>query len=152
MWEINSLSQVTFFLWAMLLGGIYCFFYDMLRAYRKNIHPSAVAVFAQDIFYSVLCAFVCFCFLLAATGGELRAYIFCGIAAGFAVFRLTLSRFFTFIFSKIICLLRAIFRFFRAVFRRITVFSANIIDCVQKKMNFFFRFVADTSKKGLKKK
>ncbi len=92
MWEINNTSQILSFLYSVGFGCLCCAVYDMFRMLRRVGKPGAVAVFVQDIVYALLCAFFCFCFLLSVTGGKLRFYVFAGMALGFLLFRLTLSR------------------------------------------------------------
>jgi len=93
MWEISNNLQIFGLLRAVLLGCIFCFLYDFLRAFRKTVKCSDLAVFWQDIFYFSFCSPVTFLFLLAVTNGEMRAYVFFGIALGFICFRIIFSFF-----------------------------------------------------------
>ncbi len=83
MWEISSNLQIANFLRAVLLGGFFCLLYDLFSAARKAGANSTAAVFLQDIFYFVIIAPITFCFLLATTNGEVRAYIIFGVFLGF---------------------------------------------------------------------
>ena len=140
MWEINNLSQLTAFLYSAVLGCGYCILYDVFRAVRKVYMSSAFSIFWQDIVFSLLCAFSCFCFLLTVTNGELRMYVIFGICLGFALCRLTVSRVLFFILRNILGLLK---RFFSGV--------GAFLSSVFLKTENFLKKQANTFKKLLKK-
>ena len=92
MWEIDSNLQILSFLYAVLAGGIFSVFYDVLKSVRLSFKCSAITVFFQDIFYFAVVAVAAFCFLLSQSGGEIRLYIIFGFILGFIILRLTFSR------------------------------------------------------------
>lgn len=140
MWEIDNLSQLTGFFRSVLLGCIYCIIYDFFRAGRKVYKSRTLSVFIQDLCFSLMCAFSCFCFLLAVTNGELRAYILFGIFLGFCICRLTFSRLLFYIFKKI-------WGFLKRIFSRIGI----VLNVFFRKTEIFLRNRANTLKKLLKK-
>ena len=152
MWEIDNLSQVLGFLYSAALGCVYCIFYDALRALRAEIKLGTFAVFVSDVLYSLFCAIICFCFLLAVTGGQPRAFVFVGAAAGFAAMRLTVSRIFFFIFSKIIRSARLGYRWISALLGRFFGLISTGIDFLCQKVKKIFVLSLNTLKKHLKKK
>lgn len=93
MWEINSRGQILTFLYSLLTGGIFCLSYDVFRAARKAVKHSVAAIFIEDIFCFTVWAYAFFCFLLATVNGEIRFFAIIGVILGFAVTRLTVSRF-----------------------------------------------------------
>ena len=152
MWEIDSLSQVLGFLYSAAFGSICCVAYDVLRAVRAQTKFSAVAVFVQDIVFSVVCAFACFCLLLSVTGGDMRIFVFVGIAVGFLACRLTLSRVLLFVYSKILKAVKWLFRKICLCLRAVFTFIDKSTAFLKKKTLKFCKFLSNMLKKLLKKK
>lgn len=152
MWEIDNISQLIAFLLSLAVGCVFCLIYDIFRAVRKSFKRNAAAMFFEDVLYSLLCGVIGFCFLLGTTGGDLRAFAFIGMGAGFFICRVTLSR-------VILPVLLFIIRILRRVFGGISRISAAVFTAIDKafckcgeKMRIFFKFLANSLKKGLKKK
>ena len=120
MWEINNNLQAVSFLRAVLLGFIFCFLYDFLRAIRKFGLNSNIKVFVDDLTFFAVISPITFCFLISTTNGELRFFIIMGIIAGFLVFRAVLSRLVLLILEAIIGLLLKAFRFFYKLVNKIS--------------------------------
>ena len=93
MWEINNALQLLNFFRSVILGMLFCVFYDFITAIRRNSIENTLRVFFYDLFYFAICAPTLFCFLLATTNGELRGFIFIGIFIGFIIARVTVSPF-----------------------------------------------------------
>ena len=79
MWEINNASQLIAFLTSLAVGCVFCLIYDIFRAIRKSFNRTRYAVFFEDILYSLICGVIGFLFLLAAAGGEIRAFALVGM-------------------------------------------------------------------------
>lgn len=124
MWEINIADQVYTFLFALLLGAVFCLLYDIIRAVRKAGADSFASAFAGDIFFWIISAFATFLFLLARTNGEIRGYALFAIAMGFASARFTLS---PIIFKA----LRIIVGFIAALIRKTSVAVAFVCCRIQ---------------------
>ncbi len=92
MWEINLSSQITTFLFSMLLGVIFCVIFDFTRALRIFGLNSKTAVFLTDVIYFLVITFLNFCFLLTRESGQVRGYVFVGELLGFFTFRLIFSK------------------------------------------------------------
>ena len=120
MWEINNGLQLLAFFRAAVLGGTFCLFYDFLRAVRRVKNNSDLSVFLEDLLFFTLIAPITFCFLLALTNGELRAYIFIALINGFIIIRFTVSslilKLFIFILSFIIKLIGIFKNIFFVIF------------------------------------
>lgn len=133
MWELNSGFQIVGFLCALLLGGIFSFFYDILKSIRLSFKPRSAIVFIIDILFFTTIALVIFFYLLASTSGEVRIYILIGCLIGFFLTRVLLSKFicflFVFVFKKIITFYRVLSNGFYAFFER---FSAWITSALKK--------------------
>lgn len=99
MWEINVGNQFATLAFSICLGFILCASYDILRALRKIGLNSFFAVFITDILFCVLSALVTFIFFMARTSGEIRGYVLITEVIGFALFRVTVSRFVLWFFT-----------------------------------------------------
>lgn len=152
MWEIDNLSQLLGFLYSVVLGIIFCLVYDVLRALRAEIKFGTAAVFVTDILYSVFCAVTCFCFLLAVTGGEIRAFVFAGVAVGFTASRLTVSRVFFFVLRRAVRAVLFLFDRISLVLGKFFTLIAAKFDFLLKKAKKICVFSKNTLKKHLKKK
>lgn len=71
-----------------LLGALY----DVLRIWRDFLHSRRRAVFFQDFFYMVLCAFFTFLLALALSDGAVRFYLLAGEAVGWFVYYFTVGQ------------------------------------------------------------
>lgn len=98
MWEISNSLQILSFARSLVLGILICLIYDILRAKRHAVKSTVVAIFFEDIIFSVLTAFITFLFLLSITNGEMRGFVFFGMAIGFLISRISIS----FIWFKIL--------------------------------------------------
>ncbi len=140
MWEISNLSQLSGLLYSVIMGVIFGFLYDVLRALRIVKTFKNITVFFQDVFYFVIIANITFIFFLAVTKGEIRLYILIGILVGFLSYFFTLSRLFTkllkLLFSKTFNLFSLLFNVFYRIFdlcdRKITDFLKNMRKCLKK--------------------
>jgi hypothetical protein len=91
MWEINIKLQFFYWLLSVVLGGMYCLFYDFFRAVRLSIKCSDITVFIQDILYFSIISITTFYFLLATTNGQVRGFVIFGAVIGFVIARITVS-------------------------------------------------------------
>lgn len=140
MWEININDQIATFLWSLVLGVAVCLLYDIFRALRTAVKHGAAAVFAEDIFFWLLAAFMNFVFLMGRTGGGLRGYVFVGEIIGFWTLRFTLSRGFVFILSRII-------GFFAKLHRTVSGKSADFLWLTGRFSVKFFTFLIKNLKR-----
>lgn len=109
MWEISLSHQIVSFLYAVLVGFIWAFVFDILRAVRKSRRHSHLIIFIEDFLSCLLFTFITFILLMARCNGEVRGYMLCGEVIGFAIFRLILSRFVVPIFTAIFSFLGNLF-------------------------------------------
>lgn len=71
-----------------LLGA----FYDILRIWRSFFHSQERAVFFQDFFYMVFCAFFSFLLALPLGNGAVRLYLLVGEAVGWFAYYFTIGQ------------------------------------------------------------
>ncbi len=144
MWEISNSAQAVTFLYSLILGLIFCVFYDILRAIRYAFKFNDLTILFQDIFYFVIISFITFIFLLSLTNGEIRAYVLIGILLGFIICLLTFSRFFTAVLKMVLLRIKLIFdkvgMFLYANFSKLGIFIEKI-----------YKNIENSFKKGLKK-
>lgn len=143
MWEISNSLQLLSFARTLLLGVIICLIYDILRAYRKVYNFSHTEIFFQDVIFSIVTAFVVFLFLLGVTNGEMRGYVFFGLAIGFVISRLSLSRIWFFV-------LRLILSMIKSIFSLMSSFIYRTFDKIEACVSTFFKKSRKTIKKLLK--
>jgi spore cortex biosynthesis protein YabQ len=138
MWEIDIGEQLLFFGRSIILGIIYCFFYDFLRAIRRTVKISDISVAIQDIIFFIIISPVTFLYLLAATNGELRFYIFLGIFLGFISCFYTISRVWVTVLSRCFSV---IYKVINKIFSIIHTFFSKEIHILRKyfkkTVNFF---------------
>lgn len=140
MWEIHSGDQAATLLWAAVLGAMLCMLYDIFRAWRKAAESRMLSVAVQDIFFWLVSAVATFLFMLARTGGEIRLFVFFGMAAGFALFRFILSRFwiipFLLLFRALKLVSIRINALYIVILTRLTAFFNRFFTlCVKKLKN-----------------
>lgn len=74
--------QTYIFMMCIGFGFVTGFFYHLLRFIRKSFFTFRKAVLVQDLLFSVITTFGTFCFLLCCNDGEIRLFVFCGLALG----------------------------------------------------------------------
>lgn len=151
MWEIDIKLQFYYWLLSVVLGGIYCLFYDFFRAVRLAVKCSDIAVFFQDVLYFFVISLSTFCFLLATTNGQVRGFVIFGAVIGFILIRYTVS----YIIMKIYCF---ILKYTMAFLKRVLYLKNLIFKRIDKtfyefsqKSKKIFKKSANTLKKLLKK-
>jgi len=151
MWEISNGLQISGFFRALILGGLFCFFYDFFSVIKLKLSNSRVLVFVSDIIYFCIISPITFCFLLALTGGELRGYFFISLILGYFIVRLTVSKYVVKVFTYFLLKISTLYIFFNrccySVFDAISKATTNFALFFAKN---FMKF-ANSLKKLLKK-
>ena len=107
----KSLDQCKWLFYAVILGFFLCAIYEIFRAFRSEIRHKKFAVFLEDVFFFVICAFVFFCFSIISEDGKIRIYCLVGCFAGSVICRMTAGKYIKKFFSLIIGLFTRIYRF-----------------------------------------
>ena len=143
MWEINNSLQLLSFLRAVVLGVLLCVLYDFIKSARLTVNFSDIAIFLQDIIYSLVASFITFIFLLSVTNGEMRGYVILGILVGFILSRITLSR--------LLCkFIKLIFGGVKRIFGAVSKGFYTKFDLLTGKMNKICKKTLKTVKKLMK--
>lgn len=94
-------EQSLVFLYAILLGTLLGAIYDLFRIIRISFGGKVVAVFIEDIIFSIAALVLTFVFVIAFNNGELRFFILIGEFLGFTVYYFTVGKL-TMLISKAI--------------------------------------------------
>ena len=113
--SVDSLHQTVTFLLSLLLGGLLCCGYDLLRGRRVGRRPNPLPLFLEDVLYCVFAAFTVFSFLLVRCQGQLRIFSLSGMGLGFVLLRRFVSSYLLRFFAACFRLLRGLFAKIRGV-------------------------------------
>lgn len=150
MWEISVNNQITAVLYSLILGAVLAVFYDIIRALRKSGFDSFIAVFLCDIFFFAVSAVAVFIFLVGVTNGEVRGYVIISCAAGFIIYRLTVSKAVFYVFYKSFGFLSFVIRWISSLFYRLLQLCAIPLRSVAKRLKRSVKHIFAALKKLLK--
>jgi len=85
-------EQAWILLLTVLAGMVLGLFFDVFRVGRQIFRPSRYVLFFLDLLFWLLAALFVFLVLLAGNRGEVRAFIFAGLSAGWLLYALLFSR------------------------------------------------------------
>lgn len=154
--SINQFYLLCIFTVSGLLIGI---LFDSFRILRKSFKTPDIITYIEDILFWVLTGAFLLYIIFKFSFGEIRIYMFACIAIGFAIYILTLSKYFISLNVKIIKFIKNIIRKIisiiifpfniifkllkRLIFKPITFITINVSE---KLMNFFKNFVKKFTK------
>ncbi len=107
--EWTNASQLHGLLLSGGFGFLLGIYYELFRWMRRLFRSQKGAIFVQDILFCVTASIATFLFDLYLSGGQLRLYLFIGLAVGFAVYYGTLGRFVLAISDRLVSVLRTVF-------------------------------------------
>ncbi len=138
---VDSFHQtITFFL-SLLLGGLICCGYDLLRGRRVGRRPHPVLLFWEDLLFCVGAAFLVFCFLLVRCQGQLRLFAMLGMGAGWVLTRRLIS-------PHLLRLFVALFR----LWRRLAAKICRIGQGIDRKISRLLKKIWEKGKNISKRK
>lgn len=131
-------NQELVFLYSLFVGVILGILYDIFRIKREFFGSNRALLFVDDVIYMLFCSIILILGILKVNSGKLRWYELLCPAAGFIVYRFTISKivikFFFFLSRTIkkcflfcIHLLWKIIKPFFSVFGKIFTFAAVIL-------------------------
>lgn len=144
---VSVSGQIMTFLYAMALGGILGAIYDIFRILRVAFGGKTVAVFAEDLAFSLIALIMTFVFVIAFNNGELRFFVLLGELAGFTAYYLTVGRLVIGFSKAIINFLK---RAFQLLIRPFVKFCSAIKGKIKQKKEKRRKKEKKPSKKHLK--
>lgn len=138
------ISQVTVFLFAMLLGAFLSLFFDGFRILNVVLKLNLKRIFFEDITYFILSAIITFMYILVMNSGEIRFYIIFGEAIGWLIYRATLGKF---IYKIILFIVKLLSRW---LFRLKNYFISKIPKDKIKKLTSKFKITKPQFVKNFK--
>lgn len=140
-------NQLGLFLMYLASGILICLLFDIFRALRKAIKTSDLVTYIEDTIFWILAS----CFLLYLTfilnSGEIRFFLFIGLALGCALYYFTISKYFMKITVKIFIILKNILitpiRIFLKINKKLICFICINLQNITK----FFKNIPKTTKK-----
>lgn len=100
--ELTFAQQSVAFLYSLLLGVGFGFFYAPFKMFRLAFCSKKSSIIAVDIFFMLCVSVVIYYFSLVFIMGYVRVYVFAGCLIGFLAYRLTLGALFSKIYVPII--------------------------------------------------
>lgn len=104
-------EQMMLFLWSVVIGAGLGVVYELFRIVRLTFPHGSVAVFFEDVLFSLIWGFVMFVFVMEFGRGNLRFFYIIGNAVGFILYLVTLGNIVNRIMRGIIGALKKIVSF-----------------------------------------
>lgn len=92
---LSMWGQAAAFLATAAAGAVLGMLYDCFRILRRVLQHKTVSTTIEDAIFWLVSTLLMFAFLLNRNYGDIRAFIFMGLALGAVLYFLTLSRYFT---------------------------------------------------------
>ena len=131
--QVENTNQLATFGLAVVLGMLLCLLYDCHRTLAHSFSFPQILVHFSDIVYFILCAILCFCFLLVECQGEIRIYAVGGFVFGFFLFRHWISRYARKFIQKLFAFFTRLFSYiFRPIYGGFRLCCRKILPKVKK--------------------
>lgn len=118
----------------VLAGMVVGLLFDACRVGRKVLRPSRRLLFLADLLFWLLAALFVFLVLLAGNRGEVRAYVFAGLSAGWMLYILLFSRACLALMLKAVSVLLAFLRTLLLPLSRLLDFSRRLLSRLKKSL------------------
>lgn len=93
-------GQAATFLTTLVIGALLSVIFDFYRVLRGIFKPRSIVTYLFDLLYWLLAIFLTFSGLLVSNWGELRFYIFIGLAGGAILYFRLFSRYVVFLLIR----------------------------------------------------
>ena len=90
----NNLEQLTNFIYFIITGMILGIIFDIFRILRKSFKTSDIVTNIEDIIFGLITGGILLTSIFLFNNGELRLYLFLGIAFGIFLYMLLISKYF----------------------------------------------------------
>lgn len=105
----NNLEQIINFLYFIITGMILSIIFDIFRILRKSFKTSDIITNIEDIIFGIITGIIILSSVFLFNNGELRLYLFLGIAIGIIIYMLVISKYFIKFNVAVITLIKKIF-------------------------------------------
>ena len=141
----NNIEQLIKFGYFIIVGVSLSIVFDIFRISRKTIKTSDIITNIEDILFGIITGIIILFSIFIFNNGELRLYIFLGIAVGIIIYMIFISKYFIRLNMYIINLIKTIFVFItkpfififrilkKVIFRPISFIFINIRKSFLKK-------------------
>jgi len=151
----NNLEQLIDFIYFIITGMILSIVFDIFRILRRSFKTSDIITNIEDVIFGITTGIILLTSIFLFNNGELRLYIFIGIALGIVIYMLFISKYFiklnVFLINfmkKIIILLTKpfiiLFKFIKNIFLK--PISFIVINIKHFKHNYFYKLKKVTKK------
>ncbi len=149
------MNQVYLFLIFIVNGVIIGILFDFFRILRKSFKTNDVITYFEDLLFWILTGFSILYFIFAFNNGEIRLFMFLGIAIGITLYMLifsslfikinvTIITFFKKVFIKVFEIILIPFKFIKKLFFK--PFSFIFINIRKSFTNLYNNFIKLTKK------
>ena len=121
-------NQAYLFFIFIIDGILIGLLFDLFRISRKVVKTSNIATYVEDILFWILTGLIILYSIFVFNNGELRLFMFLGIALGAFIYMLFISSYFIKINIKIVDILKSLFKtllipinFVLKIFRKIFI-------------------------------
>ena len=149
------INQIYLFLIFIVNGIIIGILFDFFRILRKSFKTSDLVTYFEDLLFWILTGFSILYFIFVFNNGEIRLFMFLGIAIGITLYMLIFSSifikinvnvivFFKKIFSKVFEIILIPFKFIKKLFFKPVSFI--FINIRKSSTNLYNNFIKITKK------
>ena len=149
------INQVYLFLIFIVNGIIIGILFDFFRVLRKSFKTTDIVTYIEDLLFWILTGFSILYFIFVFNNGEIRLFMFLGIAIGITVYMLIFSSifikinvtvlvFFKNILKKILIFILIPFKFLKKIFFK--PISFIFINIRKSSTNLYNNFIKITKK------
>lgn len=162
----DSINQIYLLLIFMGSGVLIGLFFDIFRILRKSFKTPDIITYLEDFLFWIITGIYLIFIIFKFSFGQIRLFMFASLILGFALYILTISKFFIKLNVKIITILKKIiskilkvilypFKFLikllkKIIFKPITFITINVFKIFNKNVkisNLFSKNKKNTSQK-----
>jgi len=90
----NNLEQLIDFIYFIITGMILSIVFDIFRILRRSFKTSDIITNIEDVLFGLITGIIILSSIFLFNNGELRLYLFIGIAVGIIIYLLLISKYF----------------------------------------------------------
>lgn len=129
------LSEISKFLYFIIVGGIIGLLFDVFRILRRCFKTSDIITYIHDILFLLTSGLILLFSIFIINNGEIRGFMFLGITIGLIIYLLVLSKHIINISTKFLLFIKKIIlRPIRKIFNIIKKIVVKIKNIIVKKL------------------